>query len=225
MRLLIIPLLLAVVGAALVGLGLMESRPSFEPPEEITIRATDGPVASGSPSPRPPVVQISALPGRTDRRVRVPTRVEIAALKIDLPIIAQPGGPASYPPCDVAMYLRALSVPGYEGVTYLYAHAREGMFLPILEASLVDDGRAMLGLAVRVYTSDDQVFTYRVTEVHRHVPTLAPALAVRDEELWLQTSEGPSGTIGKLELVAEPVSSAVAPRGEARPTPRPRFCA
>jgi hypothetical protein len=225
MRLLAIPLLLTVAGAALVGLGLMESPPSVEPPDEITIRASDAPVASGSPSSRPPIAQISPLPGRPDRRERVPTRVEIPALKIDLPIIAQPGGPASYPPCDVAMYLRALSVPGYGGATYLYAHAREGMFLPILEASLVDNGRAMLGMTVRVYTSDDQLFTYRVSEIHRHVPSLAPALAVRDEELWLQTSEGPAGTIGKLELVAEPVSSAAAPPGQARPTPRPRFCA
>ena len=52
--------------------------------------------------------------------------------------------------------------------TYLYAHARDGMFLPLLLQSRIDNGSAMLGMLVQVYTSDDQLFLYEITRVLRH---------------------------------------------------------
>jgi len=229
MRSLMLPLVLVIVGGAFLVVGLSQTSFELFPPEPITIRASDAvpPSAAVSRAPATPRATFPSIGGvseRGDRPTRVPTRVVITDLGIDLPIIGQPGSPTSYPPCNVAMYLRALSSPGQEGATYVYAHAREGMFLPMLDASKIDNGRAMLGMTVRLYTSDDQLFTYRVTEVHRHVPTLAPALAARDEELWLQTSEGPSGTVGKLELVAEPVAVAPASAEDARPKPHPVDC-
>ena len=55
----------------------------------------------------------------------------------------------------------------------------------------------MLGDLVQVYTSDDMLFQYVVTQVLRHVPKPSgydKPFAATQEELWLQTSEGPHGT-------------------------------
>jgi glyoxylase-like metal-dependent hydrolase (beta-lactamase superfamily II) len=135
-----------------------------------------------------------------DASTRVSTRVVVPALGIDLPIVKPPGGASTYPLCDVAMYIQQLSQPGLPGATYLYAHARTGMFLPILTASKVDNGRRMIGMLVQVYTTDDQLYLYEVVQVRRHVTTLDGALAEKRETLWLQTSEGPVGTLEKILL-------------------------
>src|SRR4051812_16904258 len=86
---------------------------------------------------------------------RVATRVQIAALGIDLPVIRQR---TAYPACNVAMYLKELRQPGQGGSTYLYAHARVGMFLPILTRSKVNNGARMIGMTVKVWTGDSRVF-------------------------------------------------------------------
>jgi hypothetical protein len=100
------------------------------------------------------------------------------------------------------------------------------MFLPILEASLVNDGAAMLGMIVEVYTSDDQLFLYEIDEVRRHVPYdegFDAPYAVTDPELWLQTSEG-VGTQPKLQVVARFLSTGPADHDFAHPVPSPRAC-
>ena len=174
------------------------------------------PLGSGGPPP----VAASFPPGR------VATRVRIAALKIDLPVIS---GSAGYPACNVAMYLtdERLGQPGQGRATYIYAHARTGMFLPILDASKVSNGKKMVGMIVEVWTNDDQRFLYVVTKVKRHVPydtAVGPAVVADSEQLWLQTSEG-RGTQPKLQLFAEPLSQEAAPHDEANPTPKPVNCA
>ena len=101
-----------------------------------------------------------------------------------------------------------LGQPGQGRAIYLYAHARTGMFLPILNASKVSNGKKMIGMVVEVWTSDDQRFLYVVTKVKRHVPfdkAVGPAIVATTEQLWLQTSEG-RGTQPKLQLFAEPLS-------------------
>jgi hypothetical protein len=124
----------------------------------------------------------------------------------------------------VAMYIQSLSQPGLPGATYLYAHAREGMFLPMLKASLVNNGKAMIGMLVQVYTSDNRYYLYEISEVRRHETTLADAIAATDQQLWLQTSEGPHGTPGKLQVIALPLSNGPADPAEAHPTPHPVVC-
>jgi len=114
--------------------------------------------------------------------------------------------------------------PGQGRATYLYAHARTGMFLPILDASKVDDGAAMIGMLVQVYTSDDQLFLYEITEVRRHQTTLDDAASATTEQLWLQTSEGPRGTPGKTQVIAMPLSSGPADPADAHPVPKPVVC-
>jgi hypothetical protein len=183
-----------------------------------------GAAASPSPTSRPPsggrgVPAQTPTPGK-----RVVTRVVIAALNIDLPVVKPPGGPTTFPLCNVAMYLPSLDQPGELGATYIYAHARVGMFLPILDASMVNNGHAMIGMLVQVYTSDDREFLYTVTEVRRHQRTLNDAIVATVPELWLQTSEGPSGAYPKVQLVAKPLSSGPASYVDAHPVPRPVVC-
>jgi hypothetical protein len=158
---------------------------------------------------------------------RVATRVRIAALKIDLPVM-KPGGPTQHPFCDVAMYYQdaRLGQPGQGRATYLYAHAQTGMFLPFLTASKISNGNKMIGMVVEVWTSDDQRFLFVITRVLRHVPVASAfngPFAVTTEQLWLQTSEG-IGPQPKLQIVAEPLSQEAAPHADAHPVPHPRVC-
>ena len=126
------------------------------------------------------------------------------------------------------MYLddARLGQPGEGRATYLYAHARTGMFLPLLNASKVSNGQKMRGMIVEVWTSDDQRFLYVITKVKRHVAfdgAVAPAIAVTTEQLWLQTSEG-VGTQPKLQLIAEPLSQEASNAVDAHPAPKPVNC-
>jgi hypothetical protein len=135
-------------------------------------------------------------------------------------------GPDKYPPCDVAVYHTAFEQPGEPGTTYIYGHAREGMFLPLLDASLHHDGASLLGALVQVYTDDDRVHLYQITLVNRHALDFSLALDAPPEveQLILQTSEGPRGTVPKLQVLAMPIETLPSTAIAAHPTPVPRPC-
>lgn len=222
----ILPATVIALGVALLAGGVLSiAAPvtadplSNPPPTAVSFVPTERPRITLPPASARPVASPS-IPAD-----RVATRVRIAALKIDLPIVKPAGGPNAYPQCDVAMYIQSLGQPGQGKATYLYAHARTGMFLPILDASLVQNGKSMLGLVVEVWTSDDQHFLYEITEVRRHQLTLQDAIDAPGEELWLQTSEGPSGTPGKTQVVAIPLSQESADQVDAHPVAKPVDCA
>jgi hypothetical protein len=143
----------------------------------------------------------------------------VAALGIDMPVVK---GPKGYPYCDVAMWLDAsgLGQPGQGRATYLFAHAREGMFLPLLETP----ERKQLGIVVEVWTNDGWRYLYEIVDVRRGQTTLVDALEADGEELWLQTSEGPRGTVGKTQVIARPLSFERADLEEANPEPRIDRC-
>jgi hypothetical protein len=193
-------------------------------PPPVELPGVPPPVRTGLPLLSP-----SPTPAPT-RRARA-SRIVVRALGIDLPIISRDRkvpdqGPDRYPPCDVALYHTAFQQPGEAGTTYLYAHAREGMFLSMLEASEREDGKEMLGRVVRVYTTDDQLHLYRITRVKRHATdfSLVTDAPPDKEQLILQTSEGPRGTVPKLQVLAEPYDTRPSTREEARPQARPRAC-
>lgn len=220
----LLPAILTALGVAFLTAGLLtytapvEAGP--EPSETPTI-VTLPPTAEPSVTPRP-TAGPTDTPAPTVPADRVATRVVVAALGIDLPVVRQPD--PAYPACDVAMYHEALGQPGQGRATYLYAHARTGMFLPILDASKVDNGAAMLGMIVEVYTSDDQLFLYEITEVRRHQLDLDDAVAATTEEMWLQTSEGPKGTRPKTQVVARFLSTGAADHAAAHPVASPVAC-
>jgi hypothetical protein len=179
------------------------------------------PTAVPTPSPLitlPPIPSATpATPTASAIPQGVATRIRIAALDIDMPVIE---GPPGYPPCDVAMYLRELAQPGQGKATYLYGHAREGMFLPLLETK----GPDQRGLVVEVWTSDDLRYLYEIVEVRRDQTTLDDALAAESEELWMQTSEGPRGTVGKTQVIALPISVDRSTPEESSPEANPVDC-
>lgn len=222
----LIPALLAAVGVSFIAAGLLTytdpvaaTPPSQEPP----------PAASGTPGPSalltfPPLASPSPSTSATPGRRHVATRVVVPALDIDLPVIKQPGGVNSFPPCNVAMYHESFKQPGQPGATYIYAHARTGMFLPILTASQVNNGKRMIGMLIQVYTSDDQLYLYEVVEVRRHILSFDGALAEKRETLWLQTSEGIRGTLEKVQLIAIPLSHGPADHKDAHPKVNLVYC-
>lgn len=151
----------------------------------------------------------------------VATRIVISTLGINLPVIR---GPSGYPPCRVAMYMRELSQPREPGVTLLFAHARTGMFLPLLTRSKINNGASLIGLRVKVYTSDSKVSTYQIISVRRHVTSIQSAFGVTSERLWMYTSEGPDSSYPKLVVTAKRLSTAKTTYAAAHPTARPVAC-
>jgi hypothetical protein len=220
----ILPALLTAVGVTLLAAGLL----SYTEPVDAGPAATPtgppisvAPTALPTPSPRitlPPIPSATpATPTASALPEGVATRIRIAALDIDMPVIE---GPPGYPPCDVAMYLKELAQPGQGKATYLYGHAREGMFLPLLETK----GPDQRGLVVEVWTSDDLRYLYEIVEVRRDQTTLDDALAADSEELWMQTSEGPRGTVGKTQVIALPISVDRSTPEESSPEANPVDC-
>ena len=163
-------------------------------------------------------------------RAVVATRVVVAAYGIDLPVIAGDveveGNDPGHPLCDVAQYLIGYRQPGEPGTTYLYAHAQKGMFLPLLGASEREDGQELLGTEVLVYTEDALVHRYEVFAVRRHTTDYLLADSVRpgDQRVILQTSEGPRGTVPKLQVAAQYIDSQTTSSYVARPSAAPRAC-
>jgi sortase (surface protein transpeptidase) len=231
----LLPALVTAMGVVLVTAGLLSyADPTaagtavVESPAIETMAPTEAPSASpAEPTPSAdPSASSSAGPtaSPTDKPAgrAVATRVVIPALRIDLPVIR---GNDGYPYCDVAMYIKELAQPGENRATYLYAHARDGMFGPIYERAIPrNEPRTMLGMSVMVYTSDDKLYLYEVNEVRRHQLNLDAALAATTEELWLQTSEGAKGTPGKTQLRALLLTVGSADPKDAHPDPKPVKC-
>ena len=162
------------------------------------------PSASASPSAPP-----SAAPTKKPSGREVATRIVVPALNIDLPVVRGNNG---YPYCNVAMYLwtdkkasdDAFGQPGEGRVTYVYAHARDGMFGPIYDLAIKKKTpNKMLGMIVQVFTNYNRRYLYEIRQVRLHVTSLDAAIARTREEVWLQTSEGPKGTKGKTQVLDE----------------------
>jgi hypothetical protein len=241
----LLPAIVTALGVVLVTAGLLSyADPStagaiVEPSPTIeSLAPTDAPTrpptASVTPSGEPsasPVASASPDPTATARRA-VATRVVVPALNIDLPVVRGPNG---YPLCNVAMYLHtgdgsaagdSMGQPGEGRATYIFAHARDGMFGPIYHLAIEKNNpRKMLGMLVQVYTSDDKLYLYEITEVRLHQLNVDAAQAATTEQLWLQTSEGPKGTPGKTQLVGELLTVGAADHADAHPKPRPVACA
>ena len=218
----VLPALLTASGVTLLAAGLLSYIPPVAAePAQTQPPATASPSAAATPSPLITLPPLGSLPPPSASPSadpdRVATRVRVAAMDIDMPIVE---GPAGYPYCDVAMYLKELKQPGQGGATYLFGHARTGMFLPLLETP----EKTQLGMVVEVWTSDDFKFLYEIVDVRRAQTSLEDPLSADTEELWLQTSEGPRGTVGKTQVIAEPLSVERADPADAHPTPKPVDC-
>jgi hypothetical protein len=241
----ILPALLTALGVVLVAAGLLTYpgpttagtvvAPTPDSVELPSDEALASPSASPSSSPSPslePGISPAASPEPTrhpDGR-EFATRVVVPAMDIDLPVIA---GNDGYPYCNVAMYLTTgkkasndvFGQPGEGRATYIYSHARDGMFGPIWENAIRDNTpNKMLGMVVEVYTNWNRVHLYEVRSVRRHVTSLDNAISRNKEEIWLQTSEGPKGTPGKTQVIGRFLSVEDSTKKESQPKPKPVRC-
>jgi hypothetical protein len=149
------------------------------------------------------------------------TRVAVSGLTIDLPIIR---GPSGYPKCRVAMYLAAVAQPREPGISFIYAHARTGMFLPLLTRWKIDRGASLIGRTVRVWTSDSYVSYYRIIRVRKTTNPMAGVTSLTRERLWLQTSTGPNYTYPKLIVEASRYRTLKTTYAASHPRARPISC-
>ena len=128
-------------------------------------------------------------------------RVQIPRLAIDLAILegdiardtVQLQTPENY-----AFHLPGTGIPGSGVNSYLYAHARRGMFLSLWNAQVGD--------VVWISTPDGRALRYVVSEVHPRVPPddVSMATASVPERLTLQTSTGPNPGDPRFVVVAVP---------------------
>jgi hypothetical protein len=231
----LLPAILTALGVVLLTAGLLsyaDPTTAGTAPDASPTAVELSPDASASidlPSPSAdPGETATPEPTKGSGRAHV-TRVVVPALKIDLPVV---GGPNGYPFCNVAMYLDNLGKPmvdlgrpGRDMATYLFAHARDGMFGPIYELAIQKrQPDRMLGMIVQVYTGDDKLYLYEVDKVLLHQLDLDAAFSADTEQLWLQTSEGPKGTAGKTQLRAHLLSVGDADPADAHPKAKPVRC-
>jgi hypothetical protein len=133
------------------------------------------------------------------------TRVAVPGFGIDLPVIR---GTSGYPPCRVALYLASVAQPREPGVSFIFAHARTGMFLPLLTSWRNNRGASLIGRTVMVWTSDSYVSYYRVVRVR----------------VASNAMSGANTTYPKLIVEASRYKTARATSAASHPTPHPVRC-
>ena len=236
----LLPAALMAGGVTLVAAGLL----SYTAPPVIGEDAQPSPPVIGGGAPqqtaRPTATPAGTPdPGATPTPEPTPTppaatRIRIRYWDIDLPIISgafDPPGNDGYPLCNVAQYLTQYRQPSQEGTTYIFSHARRGMFWRLLLASQNQNGERMKGQLVEVWTEDAKKYIYEIFKVKRHstdfeIADLEPYGEVKpgEQRLVLQTSEGPRGTVPKLQVAARLLDVQESTPEEALPTPEPQVC-
>ena len=184
--------LLAVVLAACTPVATVPSTPPAQAPTPTTAATADvAGVRSAAPSPSE----------RADGPIPDGFRIAIPRLGIDLPIAegdVQRDVRELRTPDGYAFHLPGTALPGRKGNTYLYAHARSGMFLALWNARPGDE--------VTVTTPDGRLLVYVVGEVLPRVPAtdVSATLPTTSERLTLQTSTGPSPSDPRFVVLAFP---------------------
>ena len=224
----VVPLLLAVAGVALIIVGQLDLD---QPPVASLPPIPDptSPVAVVSPSATPrDTPDATATHEPTPSPTPVPddwvaVQIGVAAVGINVPVKhAVDEEHCDFPPSDAAYVLCKGEQPGRGTNSYIFAHAVGTLFKPLWNVRLGDE--------VRIQMSDGAVLDYVVTEVHPNVscpddraaPHPSPPLALRHappgcadgvawaqptdhERLTLQTSQGYNRNWGELIIVAKPI--------------------
>jgi LPXTG-site transpeptidase (sortase) family protein len=164
------------------------------------LAAEPSPTVFGTSRPPSPGVVVTASPS-VARAIPDGYRIRIPRLRIDLPIaegVIQRDVDQQRTPEGYAFHLPGAAIPGEGGNTYLYSHARTGMFLALWDARVGDE--------VLILAPDGRTLRYSVSEVR---PRVAPndisvAQPTADERLTLQTSTGPSPSDPRFVVIALP---------------------
>ncbi len=162
----------------------------------VAVASTSAPSASAVPSPSATRDPLTPIP--------LGYRIQIPRLGIDLPILEGDLArdvEAQKTPEGAAFHFPGTSIPGLGSNTYLYAHARTGMFLSLWNAQPGDE--------IIVSTPELKGFKYVVSQVQ---PRVAPTdgswvQPTAGERLTLQTSTGPNSTDPRFVVVAVPATT------------------
>lgn len=186
--------LLLCLGLVLV-VGVRPARPAAVLPPVVAAVTT-------APEPTQHVVPTASDPTSPPARP-IPDgyRIRVPRLAIDLPIAEgdlERDAVRQETPENFAFHLPGSALPGDGGNSYVYAHARRGMFLSLWSARQGDE--------VIIVTPDARELRYVVSEVHERVePTDVSWLApTRSERLTLQTSTGPNPGDPRFVVIALP---------------------
>ena len=177
--------------------GLRPAAPAAVLPLAVAaVTATPSPSQTGSPASVPTATTASPA------AISDGYRIKITRLAIDLPIVegdVERDAVRLETPDNVALHLPGSAIPGDGSNTYIYAHARRGMFLTLWSAREGDE--------VVIVTPSGRELRYVVSEVHPRVdPTDVSWVAhTAGERLTLQTSTGPSPGDPRFVVVALPV--------------------
>ena len=187
--------------ALLIGLILIigslrpASPASVLPPALAAVTPAPSPSQTGSPiASAPAITPTPAIPDGY--------RIKIARLLIDLPIAEgdiERDAVRQETPENLALHLPGTAIPGDGSNTYIYAHARTGMFLSLWNAREGDE--------VVIVTPSGRSLRYVVSEVHPRVDPTDVSWVARTagERLTLQTSTGPTPGDPRFVVVAVPV--------------------
>jgi hypothetical protein len=199
----------AAVAALALQLGVVLLVVSVWPPSPPYVRptATVSPAAAAAPTvaatptgsvtagPTPPA---SATPARP---IPPGYRIQMPRLAIDLEIregdierdTVQQRTPEHY-----AFHLPGTAIPGTGANSYIYAHARTGMFLALWNTRIGD--------VVLIQTPDGRSLRFVVSEIHPRVPPTDVEWAepTPPDRLTLQTSTGPNPGDPRFVVVALP---------------------
>lgn len=186
----LVSLVLAVAATMLAAAALLPRVAVAPPARSAPAPTAAATVAAATAAPRPTVEGM---------------RIVVPRLGIDLPLregdiqrdIAREGF-AGDTPEGSAFHLPGTAVPGELGNSYIYAHARPGMFLALWQARVGD--RVVIRLP---YGAE---LEYVVAEIHPRVPPddVRWVRPTPDERLTLQTSTGPSPGDPRFVVVARP---------------------
>lgn len=174
--------------------GAWPARPPAAPPSTVAAVTTSA-LAS-------PPLHATVSPTATPTPAIPPGyRIKIPRLAIDLPIAegnVERDTVRLETPDNFAFHLPGTAIPGDGSNSYIYAHARRGMFLTLWNAREGDE--------VLLVTPDARELRYVVSEVHPRVEPTDVSWAARTtgERLTLQTSTGPNPGDPRFVVVALP---------------------
>lgn len=179
------------------------------------IGASPGPTPTDAVALETPELRVPATTRGTPSPTPLPPidtlRIAIVRLGIDLPLasgdaardVPQPGY-AGNTPENVALVFPGSAPLRSGGNTYVYAHARVGMFLSLWNVRLGDE--------VVIYSPNDESvrLRYEVSEIHSRVASSDTSWLdpVGPERLTLQTSTGPTPGDPRFIVIARPSPAA-----------------
>ncbi len=171
------------------------SQPATVGPSAPSAVASSPATPTSAPASATPAASPPASPGPTANPGVVARRIIIERLGIDLPVVRGDGVDA---PLGKAAHYPGTGWPNGGTNIYLYAHARDGMFINLWNARVGD--------TVDLALADGSTKAYRISKVLPHVPW--DAIEYLDptptEQLTLQTCTSYEHTAPRFIVIAVP---------------------